>query len=124
MKSILSAVAIAISALATGQALAADPVSPKTRAEVKAELAEAIRSGNMIANGETLATFKQMYPDRYTEQPATVGKTRAEVKAELAEAIRSGDMIANGETLATFRQLQPHRYAPKPAITSKASVGM
>ncbi|PKO76418.1 MAG: hypothetical protein CVU21_13215 [Betaproteobacteria bacterium HGW-Betaproteobacteria-15] len=113
MKTILSAVAIAISTLGAGQVLAADPAAPKTRAEVKTELAEAIRSGNMIADSESGATFKQLYPHRYAQQPATTGKTRAEVKAELVEAIRSGNMIADRESGATFKQLYPGRYAPQ-----------
>ena len=113
MKSILSAVAIAISALATGQALAADPVTPKTRAEVKAELAEAIRNGNMIANGERGATFRELYPHRYAQPVVAGAKTRAEVKAELAEAIRNGDMVANGDSGATFKQRYPGSYGQR-----------
>lgn len=110
MKTIISVVAMALSTLAAGQALAADPGAAKTRAEVKAELAEAIRSGNMIADNESGATFQQLFPQRYAQQPVGVAKTRAEVKAELADAIRSGNMISDGESGATFKQRYPGLY--------------
>ena len=122
MKTRLSVVAIALSTLFAGHALAADPAAPKTRADVKAELAEAIRNGDMVADGETGLTFREMAPARYAtanaqavEKTAAVGKTRAEVKAELAEAIRNGDMVADGQTGLTYKQLYPGRY-PQPAL--------
>ena len=120
MKTRLSVVAIALSTLVAGHALAADPATPKTRAEVKAELAEAIRSGDMVADGETGLTFKQLYPQRYA-QPVVAGKTRAEVKAELAEAIRNGDMVADGETGVTFKELAPARYAAAAEAAAKTA---
>ena len=52
----------------------------RTRAEVKAELAEAIRNGDMVADSETGATFRQLYPSRYPATTVAAGKTRAEVK--------------------------------------------
>ena len=124
MKTRLSVVAIALSTLFAGHALAADPSVPKTRADVKAELAEAIRNGDMVADGQTGLTFKQLYPQRYA-QPVTAGKTRAEVKAELAEAIRNGDMVADGETGLTFKEMAPARYAKADAqaVAKTASVG-
>jgi predicted RNase H-like HicB family nuclease len=124
MKTRLSVVAIALSTLFAGHALAADPAAPKTRADVKAELAEAIRNGDMVADGETGLTFKQLYPQRYA-QPVVAGKTRAEVKAELAEAIRNGDMVADGETGLTFREMAPARYATAnaQAVEKTAAVG-
>jgi hypothetical protein len=120
MKTILTVVAMALSTLATGQALAADPGAAKSRAEVKAELADAIRSGNMIASGESGATFRELFPHRYAQPVVTAGKTRAEVKAELAEAIRNGDMVASGESGATFRELYPHQYTQQPVNAGKS----
>ena len=110
MKTVLSAVAIALSTLLAGQALAADTGTPKTRAEVKAELAEAVRTGNILADGESGLTLRQMHPHRYAQQPAAVGKIRAEVKAELVEAVRTGNMLADGESGVTFKQLNPGLY--------------
>lgn len=110
MKIVLTVVAMALSTLAAGQALAADPGAAKTRAEVKAELAEAIRNGDMIANSETGTTFRQLFPHRYAQPVATRGKTRAEVKAELADAMRNGNMMADGESGITFKQRYPGLY--------------
>jgi hypothetical protein len=118
MKSRLSVVALALSTLIAGHALAADATIPKTRAEVRAELAEAIRDGSMMADGQTGATFKDLYPSRYA-QPVASGKTREEVKAELAEAIRNGDMVADGQTGVTFKQLNPDLYPQQAVAQSK-----
>jgi hypothetical protein len=84
----ISAIAIAFSALFTGQAMAADN-GPATRAQVKAELAEAIRSGNMTLN-ESGVLYNEFFPHNYPA-PQVESKTRAEVKAELAEAIANGN---------------------------------
>lgn len=110
MKTRLSVVAIALSTLVAGHALAADPAAAKTREQVRAELAQAQRNGDLIADGETGARFNQLYPHLYA-QPTAVSKTRAEVKAELAEAVRNGDLIADGETGAKFKDVAPAQYA-------------
>ena len=121
MKTRLSVVAIALSTLVAGHALAADPVAAKTREQVRAELAEAVRSGDLIADGETGARFNQLFPAQYAQSATVAGKTRAEVKAELAEAVRNGDLIADGETGAKFKDVAPATYAAaraeKPATT-------
>ena len=44
----LSAIALVAAAFATGHAVAADASAPKTREQVKAELAEAIRTGDIV----------------------------------------------------------------------------
>lgn len=97
-RSYLSAITVAVAALVAGQALAADTSESKTREEVKAELAEAIRSGNFVANGETGQKANELSPSRYPAKPAVQGKTREAVRAELAEAIRSGNYLVSGET--------------------------
>ena len=112
MKTRLSVVAIALSTLVAGHALAADPSIAKTREQVRAELIEAQRTGDLIADGETGLRFNQLYPNLYPQATvAAVGKTRAEVKAELAEAQRTGDLIADGETGQRLNQLYPEQYA-------------
>ncbi|MBS3996701.1 MAG: DUF4148 domain-containing protein [Hydrogenophaga sp.] len=112
MKNRLSVVAIALSTLVAGHALAADPAQAKTREQVRAELAQAQRNGDLIADGETGLRFNQVSPHLYSQATvAAVGKTRADVKAELAEARRNGDLIANGETGQRFNQLYPQSYA-------------
>jgi hypothetical protein len=81
-----------------------------TRAQVKAELAQAIVAGDMTI-GDEGRTLAEITPARYpAAAPAAVGKTRAEVRAELLEAIRVGD-IQQGEEGLTLAQLNPQRYA-------------
>lgn len=83
----LSAIAIALSTMLAGQAMAADNV-PVTRAQVKAELAEAIRTGNMLID-EGGQRLNEMYAQNY-RQPTVASKTRDEVRRELAEAMANG----------------------------------
>jgi len=92
-----SAIAIAFAALSAGQAMAAGPIvngeiypadavaqtSTTTRAQVKAELADAQRAGNVIGHGEI--------PTQFATQ--TAGKSRTDVRAELAEAQRTGTVL-------------------------------
>jgi hypothetical protein len=92
-----SAIAIAFAALSAGQAMAAGPIvngeiypadavaqsSTVTRAQVKAELADAARAGVLAQNGEI--------PAQAAIQ--TAGKSRDEVRAELATALRNGTVL-------------------------------
>ncbi len=50
-----------------------------TRAQVKAELAEAMRTGNMLAAGESGLTLRELNPQRYPSPVVAQGKTRAQV---------------------------------------------
>jgi Domain of unknown function (DUF4148) len=81
----------------------------KSREEVKAELADAVRNGDIIS-GEHSQTLREMYPSVYPAQPQTIGRTRDDVKRELAEAIRNGEIIATGETGLTLSELYPRRF--------------
>ncbi len=114
-----SLIASAVLAVAAGQALAADDVQAKTRDQVKAELNEAIRTGNIVAGGESGQTLKDLFPGRYDATQTAQAKTRAEVKAELAEAIRTGDIVAGGESGQTLKQMAPARYADE-AVQAQA----
>ena len=136
----LSLIALSFAALAAGNAFAADPAAAKTREQVRAELAEARATGNIIANSEVHLTERELFPGRYEQAAApvatkaapaaavTTGKTRAEVLAELAEARRTGNIIANSEVSVTERELFPGRYAGQdtmqagqPAATAQAA---
>jgi hypothetical protein len=81
-----------------------------TREQVKAELAEAIRTGDIVGNGETGQKLNELNPGRYPAKPVAQGKTRAEVRAELAEAVLAGDIIVNGETGLKANELSPGAY--------------
>jgi hypothetical protein len=107
MKLLTIASAALIAVAGSTQAMA-DP--GRTRAEVKAELAEAIRTGDIIGSGELGLRLNQLYPDRYPTVAKPTGKTRDEVKAELAEAIRTGDIIASGESSYKRNELRPDLY--------------
>ncbi|WP_382152661.1 DUF4148 domain-containing protein [Hydrogenophaga sp. ANAO-22] len=58
----LSVVAIALSTLVAGHAFAADASVGKTREQVRAELIQAQRNGDLIADGETGARYKDLAP--------------------------------------------------------------
>ena len=86
-------------------------VAGKTRSEVKAELAQAQRSGEMLADGLADLTLREEFPARYPAPRAVVGKTRAEVVAELRDAIRTGAMLADDQSGLTLREEFPQRYS-------------
>ena len=111
----LSAVAIALGVMVSGPALAADN-GPQTRAQVKAELAEAIRTGNMVYD-EIGQLYNEFYPHNYPSRPVA-SKSRAEVKAELAEAIRTGNIVYD-QTGRLYNEFYPHNY-PQQTVASKS----
>jgi hypothetical protein len=98
---------LAIGALAQSQA-----TTGKTREQVKAELAEARRTGDIVW-GEMGQKLNEIYPDRYPKKVTQPSETRAEVKAELAQAIKNGD-LPMGDLDQTDRDLMPYRYPPQP----------
>ena len=106
----LSALTLAVAALSAGHALAFDASAPKTREQVKAELAEAIRTGDIVVNSETGQKANEAFPGLYPAKAAVQGKTREQVKAELAEAIRTGNIVADNESGLKLNQLYPQRY--------------
>lgn len=134
MKYATASIALAIAALVTGHAQAADV--GKTREQVRAELAQAQRTGDIVANtdvgsseflsgkGQKLsAAFPESYP-----QATSQGKTRAQVRAELAEAQRTGDIAANKDqgideyvsgNGRKLNELFPAAYPAKPVAAGK-----
>ena len=104
-----SIIALALTPIAAGSVFAAD-MTPKTRDQVRAELAQAQRDGSLIADGQTGATFRDLFPGSYMQPAAASSKTRDQVRAELMEAQRNGTLIADGQTGASFRSLFPGNY--------------
>jgi hypothetical protein len=89
-RTLTTAIALALTTLAAGNALAAEPVG-KTRAEVRAELVQAQRTGDIVdSEGQKL---NALFPGQYPAQAQAAGKTRAEVQIELIEAQRTGDIV-------------------------------
>lgn len=93
--------ALALATLASGQVMASEGAAAKTREEVRAELREAQRTGDIVAAGSvrnefTFATghkLNELFPGQYPARVAEQGKTREQVRAELSEAQRTGDMV-------------------------------
>ena len=79
-----------VAAMLAATASSAFSQSGLTRAQVRAELEEAIRTGDMLAVGEAGLKLNEIHPSKYPSKPAQVGKTRAQVQAELSEAKRLG----------------------------------
>ena len=93
-----------LAALAPG----AHAQSQKTRAQVRLELAEAIRAGDGTGRGE-------IGPGSAAPQRALAGATastttRAEVRAELAQATRTGNVMAAGEGGLNVNEAAPWNY--------------
>jgi predicted RNase H-like HicB family nuclease len=104
----------ALLALAAALAAAsAQAQTGKTREEVRAELAEAIRTGNVIANGESGLTLRELFPQRYPAIASAPGLTRAQVIGEFEEARRTGDLMAGGESGLRLNELYPQAYPTK-----------
>ncbi len=111
-------------ALSTLLALAAglSHAQGKTREAVKAELAEAVRMGDipLLDNG---LTPRDLNPSAYPARPVPVGKTREQVVAELIEAKRMGDypLFENGQAP---REVNPSAYPARatPAGKTRAEV--
>ena len=62
---------LSILALAAAPVFAAnttDASAPKTREQVKAELEEAIRTGDILAPGNSGRKLNELYPSRYPEK--------------------------------------------------------
>ena len=118
MKNRLSVVAIALSTLVAGHALAADPSVAKTREQVRAELVEAQRNGTVLVDGDqglraypvTPRPAAQKTAEKAAEKAVVVGKTREDVLQELRDARANGTLIANSETGETYRDIDPRSY--------------
>lgn len=110
-----SGLALALACLSAG---AAHAEGGRTREQVKAELAQAVRSGDIVANGESGLTLRELYPQRYPAAPAA-GVTRAQVLAEFEQARRTGDILAGGDAGLRLNELNPQAYPPKVASQGK-----
>ena len=92
-----------------------------TRAQVKAELDEAMRTGNMLAAGESGMTLRELNPQRYHPAPVVaLGKSRAEVQTELADAIRTGDIMAHDESGLRVNEEFPQRFPAQVVAAGKS----
>ncbi len=136
MKYATASIALAVAALLTGHAQAADNIG-KTRDQVRAELAEAQRTGDLVAGKDAAADefgsgaykkLNELNPAAYPAKAAIAGKTRAQVRAELADAQRTGDIVAGKDAASDefssgafkkLNELNPAAYPAKAAVTGK-----
>ena len=109
----------AIASLAVHAQAQAHEQAPLMRAEVVVQYEEAVRTGDILAPGDSGMKLNELYPDRYPKA-ATAGATRAQVVAELQAAIRSGDVLADGDSGLKENELHPLRY---PASATPAAAG-
>jgi hypothetical protein len=100
--------------IALGASTPAIAETGKTRAQVKSELAEATRSGEIAAPGDNnTLKLNQQNPKAYPAVPKAPGKTREQRKAELAEAVRTGEILAPGDTAnLKLNEVRPRQYPP------------
>lgn len=106
-----SAIALVFAALLAGPTMANAATTTLSRAQVQTELADAVRTGNVLAD-ENGSKLNDIFPHNYA---STTGNTltRAQVQAELAAAQQSGT-ITNGESAQRMNELFPHNY---PAVS-------
>lgn len=116
----LSVIAITVAAWTAGQAIAADAAAPLTREQVAAELAQAQRNGDLVANQEAGLKQNQVFPGNYPAQASVQGKTREQVKAELAQAQRNGDIPVDGVTGLKANELVPGNYPARATAQGKS----
>ncbi|WP_425258813.1 DUF4148 domain-containing protein [Rubrivivax sp. RP6-9] len=91
-----------------------------TREQVRAELAEARRNGDLRTGGETGLRMRDKFPGLYPAEPAAPApKSRQQVRRELEQARADGSMTLAGETGLTEAELAPHRFAARPALFAK-----
>jgi ribosomal protein L30E len=110
-------IAAAFVSLFTVQATAASNGAPVTRKQVRAELAEAVRTGNVIL-GESSLRLNEQFPQNYPLQQNVPSKSREQVKAELAQAIRTGN-ISEGESGQKLNEQFPNQFPAQENIASK-----
>jgi flagellar motor protein MotB len=93
--------------------LAASPAFAEvTREQVKAEFAEAVRTGDIMSNkgGQKL---NERFPDRYPAKQAQSNLTREQVKAEVVEALRTGNYVVTNEVTGLCNELHPDMHAAR-----------
>ena len=76
-RNILSAIALAAATLMAGHAVAAGPSAGPTRQQVQAELAEAIRTGDVYIGGETNLKANEAFPGSYPARAVAPRRARA-----------------------------------------------
>lgn len=100
-------IVVALAALTAGQAMAGEyaaenyvaaaATAGKTRDQVRAELTQAKRTGDIVANYETGAKLNELTPGTYPATAVAQGTTREQVRAEFVRAQHNGEIMASFE---------------------------
>ena len=117
---ILITACMAALAWSTSSQLMAQNPPPKTREQVRQELMEAVRTGNIPCNDDSGRLMREVYPSKYPQPPAVESKTREQVQQELQEAIRTGNVQCNNDSGMLERQVNPSRYPAVPSGPGKS----
>lgn len=112
-----SIITLAVAALFAGPAMAAN-TGTLSREQVKTELAEAVRTGNVVT-GESSARLNEQFPQNYLDQQVASTVSRAQVQAELAEAVQTGKVVV-GESSARLAEVNPGNYPAQQDVASKS----
>lgn len=111
-----AALALTFASLFAGQAMATNTSSSVSRAQVQAELAEAVRTGNVIVD-ESGLRLNEMFPHNYPDQQTVSTLTREQVQAELDEAVRTGNIITDESGLKQ-NEIYPHLYPTQQPVST------
>ena len=90
-----------------------------TREQVRAELREAVRTGDVVAPGDSGLKLNELYPERYGKRVVRSDVTRADTKREFTVARRSGELIPAGEGADPLHTQFPQRYPALAVASSK-----
>lgn len=89
-----------------------------TREQVRTQLEQSIRNGDVIVGGEIGLTEREHRIQRGQARSEATGKTREQVQAELTEASRSGSILSYGDLMLPAFELAPQRYPARPAAAA------
>jgi hypothetical protein len=116
----LRTLALAFAAASLSGAPAFGQGAGLSRDQVKAELAEARRNGELRTGGEANLRLRDMHPDLYPAPAAAPApKSRQQVRAELEEARATGSLIVPGDLGLTEYELAPHRFPARARVAGK-----
>ena len=106
MKTPFAATALII---ASAMFVASPAFAEVTREQVQADLAAAVRSGD-IMDSQTGLKLNEVFPNRYPVQQAQSTLTRDQVNAELADAQRTGNYVVAGEESGLCNEVHPYMH--------------
>lgn len=79
--------------LATGLLAGTQALAGVTREQVQAELAQAIRAGDIPVLNDQGLKPNELYPDRFPAKQAQASVTRKQVQEDMSKAMRDGNFM-------------------------------